>query len=274
MRFSLSIGQVLAIVGCVCLAVSAGAARKPKGESKPVVANDVVCDACIGPGEISPGTVGIAELDQGFSDLVDAAVNDIDANTVAIQDNANTIAAVATVAVPRVKANGQDIGTFLNIAHDNDPENLFRRPFWALSDTGYVFRVSASDTFSGPAGELQRRLLWFETPNCSGSAYVAATRDPDFPLTAHYRSGAVFASEDLNDNPGVYYTPKGSAPVSVTLQSQTSTSAGITFCNAQTETVDAFVVVPNDPLVTDVPNQRFFDPPITLGVQIFQVSPP
>ena len=213
-----------------------------------------------------------AEVNQNFSTL-ETAVND---NATAIADgeaailaNTQALGAVAAVTIPRVKANGQDIGAFLNATHDNDPKNLFRRQFWALSDTGYLFSVSASDTSIGPAGVLLRRLIWFSTPNCSGVAYVPATRDLDFPLTAHYRSGAVFASEQLNDNPGVYYTPKDSEPISITLQSQISSG-----CNAQTESVEAFEVFPNDPQITGVPTQRNFNPPITLDVQTFLVPVP
>lgn len=219
-----------------------------------------------------------ADVNQNFSTLetaVNANTTAIGDNDVAIQANQDAVSSIAVIAIPRVKSNGQEIGTFLTVG-GNPPgsENLFRTQFWALSDTGYVFRIAADDGSFGPAGELLRRLLWFETPDCSGQAYVAATRDPTAPLTAHFRSGAVFASQDLNDNPGVYYTSKGSAPNSVVLQSHTSSSAGVTFCNAQTEAVDAFLVFPNDPAITSVPSQRRFDPPITLGVQSLQVSAP
>jgi len=222
--------------------------------------------------------IGQTEVPNTFQAGQPARAAEVNANfstlETAVNTNATAISTVAAITIPRVKANGQDIGAFLTSSHDDDPKNLFRRRFWALSDTGYVFSIYASNTSSGPAGELLRRLLWFETPDCSGPAYVAATLAPDFPLSAHFVSGAVFVSLDENDNPGVYYTPKGSAPNTVVLQSQTSTSGGVTICNAKTEAVDAFLVIPNDPFITGVPSQRVFAPPITLGVQTIQVSPP
>jgi len=206
--------------------------------------------------------------------LIQANATAIAVGEAAILANTQAIAGVAAIAIPRVKANGQDIGTFLTLSHDPSSENLFNTGFWILSDTGYVFRVSASDRASFQAGELQLLKLRFETPNCSGPAYVAAMNNPAIPLTALLRSGAVFASEDLNDNPGVYYTPKGSALDPVVLQSFITIVSGATVCTAQNEAGGAFIVVPNDSSVTGVQSQHIFDPPITLGVQTIQVPVP
>ena len=267
MRFSLSIGQVLAIVGCVCLAVSAGAARKPKGESKPVVADDVVCDACIGPGEISPGTVGIPELDQGFLDLVDGGINDnataINENDAAIQANSDAIASAAAPAGAFVKANGQTIGIFLQAQASGPP--LQQSWLWVLSDTGYMFAVAPFSISpltgrTGAAGELYQDFVRFDGPNCTGQAYSTALR-PD--KQAQFYSGYVFTSFDLNDPSPVYYSPTGSPVLTnVPVQSSRRDTGCISAVGIEVATV---AILPNDPTITGVPSQRNLDAPITLG---------
>ena len=214
--------------------------------------------------EIQNNASGIAANEQ--SNAANSA--SIATNQAAIQANSDSIAAIPTFAVPVVQANGQTIGSFL---YSYQGAGLvFNTSFlWVLSDTGYAFAITPiadppNTSSTGIPGEYMRHRIHFSTVNCSGSAYVGVV-DPG--RTALYVSGAVFASEDGSDPTGVYYSPKGSTPMSgIVLQS----SIRETGCLAEASAISSVIeIFSNDPLITGVPTNRNFDPPITLSVRTF-----
>ena len=219
-----------------------------------------------------------AEVNDNFA-TVETAVNDnasdissnttaINSNSGAIQANTQAVARLIAIAIPRVKANGQEIGTFLDgFSPSSSLEHDWFVTISILSDAGYIFTVAARDRGNETHGEVLPRLFWYETPNCTGTAYVAAQRaNSNFRLQSLFNSGEVFSSSDSND-PFLYYTPKGSMATTITVQSQNGSGA----CNAQTETHPSVPILPNDPAITGVANQRKFNPPITIGIQIIEI---
>ncbi len=217
-----------------------------------------------------------AEVNDNFTTL-ESAVNDnstdiasnttaIISNDGAIQANSQTIAAVATIAIPRVKANGQDIGTlFSSLWSDEEPLSIF---LWVVSDAGYLFSIYMPGSGIATPGAIRPRIVEFSTTNCTGQAYLPSSNDQ---LKWLLGSGVVFAFFG-NDPLDVYYSPSGSVSMSGIVTQSRLIDSG---CEQPiSSSTDLIAVFPNDPLVTGVPIQRQFDTPITLGVQIIQVSPP
>lgn len=209
---------------------------------------------------------------QSNSSSIDANNQSITANSAsvaineaAIQANSDEIAIVAARGPAMVKANGQVIGTFLQATNFVGPWPLAAQRIWILSDTGYMFGVTPWRNLSvNPtveAGTLAVERVRFDGPNCTGQAYMVAA-SPD--AQAQFFSGYVFASEDINNPTPVFYSPVGSTVVeNVPFQSNTSSGGG---CEGFPGTLDfAVAVLPNDPLITGVPNQRILGAPITLG---------
>ncbi len=158
-----------------------------------------------------------------------------------------------------VKANGQPIGVFLN----NDaggPLPFESARFWVLSDTGYMFAMSPATAAGRSAGQLYNQRVRFSDPGCLGQAYVEALR-PD--RQAQFYSGFVFTSEDPNDPTPTYYSPTQSPVVADASIASVRSETG---CEVSIGTITfAVAVLPNDPLITGVPNQRILGEPITLG---------
>jgi hypothetical protein len=157
----------------------------------------------------------------------------------------------------QVLANQQPIGSFLQ--SKNIP--LGSLSFAALSSAGYRFEVIAhtpTTNFKDP-GDIASLTLWYESPDCTGPAYIrtqsGVAEDTHFSVEQGFVFWVVNNTEDL----GNYYVPAGSQP---TIRSFQSSRPGCSLnLAANRESVEAF---PNDPTITGVPNESF-TAPITLG---------
>ena len=220
-----------------------------------------------------------SEVNDNFSTL-ETAVNtnatNISAGEAIVSANTLAITAVVAITIPRMKSNGQDIGSLL--------DGTMLADFVAvLSNTGYTFQMSTGEQVAGntalpnlPPGTIKRQKLWYATTNCTGQAYVGSIT---LNQISYFGNGAVIASENWNDPTGIYYSPKGSTFIpGIIIRSKTEDQGlqAVSITEPVSLTMDVIEVFPNDPQITGVTSQRNYDPPITLDVQtvLVHVPPP
>lgn len=122
-----------------------------------------------------------------------------------------------------------------------------------ISSTGYMFSVfqqsgDIGNSFRIP-GVLAQALpatIYFESADCTGQGFVDTAQDPSVSVLG----GFVFNNKS-SSHQGLWFSPKTSASVEVTVGSTVGPNAGNS-CSPNSGTRNALPVYPNDPQVTGV----------------------
>lgn len=159
----------------------------------------------------------------------------------------------------QVLANGTSIGTFLWWQWGSYVTYMS-----VLSSTGYGFQIASNvESNSGhnavPGGlDLQEAV--YEMPDCIGPMYVQA-RAMGGVMNAPFsvEQGYVLSVVNQGSN---YYVPAGSQRL---IKKILSIGQQQGCYNTTPWSQNVVEIVPNDPVITGVPNERQFPLPITLG---------
>ena len=181
-----------------------------------------------------PGPQGLQGL-QGLQGPPGDNSPQVDANTIAIQENTIAIANKLSVVF---FANGQAIGSAISGRE-------------MLTFQNYIVKVNATE------GRIELgNDLYYPLAGCIGQAYA-------FTYSVSPAQGEVIRSPDDLDPTRLYYIPAGSIDLGpMTFQSRL---AGTAVCNDETAIQNtAIAVFPNDPAVTGVQSE-FYDMPVVLG---------
>src|SRR5256885_1960993 len=148
------------------------------------------------------------------------------------------------------------LGTLTGRPSDSDPiksDNVS-----GVSCAGFYFTVSggAASTATALVQPLQSALaVWFDSPNCTGSAYVSVANGSAQSLSSGaLANGAVFrayaAVNDPTDVSSYWMLKPGTAKVAPLLLSYLQ---GLQ-CSATSLSFDVYQLEPNDPTVSGVPS--------------------